>query len=134
MTEVLASPAIQSLKNEQARVERQLDELRSNGALKSAEIPVLMAESEALKQQITAQVDEIIKSLSNEIQIALQRRTGLETALKSAEAELGEANQAQVSAVQLDREANASRTVYESYLTRYKQLIEQDGIAVAEAQ
>lgn len=134
LTEVLASPAIQSLKNEQARVERQLDELRSNGALKSAEIPVLMAESEALKQQITAQVDEIIKSLSNEIQIALQRRTGLETALKSAEAELGEANQAQVSAVQLDREANASRTVYESYLTRYKQLIEQDGIAVAEAQ
>ena len=134
LTEVLASPAIQSLKNEQARVERQLDELRSNGALKSAEIPVLMAESEALKQQITAQVDEIIKSLSNEIQIALQRRTGLEAALKSAEAELGEANQAQVSAVQLDREANASRTVYESYLTRYKQLIEQDGIAVAEAQ
>lgn len=134
LTEVLASPAIQSLKNEQARVERQLDELRSNGALKSAEIPVLMAESEALKQQITAQVDEIIKSLSNEIQIALQRRIGLEAALKSAEAELGEANQAQVSAVQLDREANASRTVYESYLTRYKQLIEQDGIAVAEAQ
>ncbi|MDR6433019.1 exopolysaccharide transport family protein [Brucella pseudogrignonensis] len=134
LTEVLASPAIQSLKNEQARVERQLDELRSNGALKSAEIPVLMAESEALKQQITAQVDEIIKSLSNEIQIALQRRTGLEAALKSAEAELGDANQAQVSAVQLDREANASRTVYESYLTRYKQLIEQDGIAVPEAQ
>ena len=134
LTEVLASPAIQSLKNEQARVERQLDELRSNGALKSAEIPILMAESEALKQQITAQVDEIIKSLSNEIQIALQRRTGLEAALKSAEAELGEANQAQVSAVQLDREANASRTVYESYLTRYKQLIEQDGIAVPEAQ
>ncbi|OYR15880.1 GumC family protein [Brucella thiophenivorans] len=134
LTEVLASPAIQSLRNEQARVERQLDELRANGALKSAEIPVLVAEGEALKQQITAQVDEIIKSLSNEIQIARQRRTSLEVALKGAEAELGEANQAQVKAVQLDREANASRTVYESYLTRYKQLIEQDGIAVPEAQ
>ncbi|MCX2698806.1 GumC family protein [Ochrobactrum chromiisoli] len=134
LTEVLASPAIQSLRNEQARVERQLDELRSNGALKSAEIPVLVAEREALKQQITAQVDEITKSLGNEIQIARQRRTGLEAALRSAEAELGEANKAQVKAVQLDREANASRTVYESYLTRYKQLIEQDGIAVPEAQ
>ncbi|OYR08770.1 GumC family protein [Brucella grignonensis] len=134
MTEVLASPAIQTLRNEQARVERQLDELRSNGALKSAEIPVLTAEREALKQQISAQVDEITKSLSNEIQIARQRRIGLEEALKAAEAELGDANQAQVKAVQLDREANASRTVYESYLTRYKQLIEQDGIAAPEAQ
>lgn len=134
LTEVLASPAIQSLRNEQARVERQLDELRSNGAVKSAEIPVLVAEGEALKQQIAAQVEEITKSLANEIQIARQRRTGLEVALKSAEAELDKANQAQVKAVQLDREANASRTVYESYLTRYKQLIEQDGIAVPEAQ
>jgi uncharacterized protein involved in exopolysaccharide biosynthesis/Mrp family chromosome partitioning ATPase len=134
LTEVLASPAIQTLRNEQARVERQLDELRANGALKSAEIPVLSAEREALKLQIAAQVDEIVKSLRNEIQIARQRRSGLEEALKSAEVELGEANQAQVQAVQLDREANASRTVYESYLTRYKQLIEQDGIAVPEAQ
>jgi uncharacterized protein involved in exopolysaccharide biosynthesis/Mrp family chromosome partitioning ATPase len=134
LTEVLASPAIQSLRNEQARVERQLDELRSNGALKSAEIPVLTAERDALKQQVTAQVDEIIKSLSNEIKIARQRRSGLEDALTAAEADLAQANQAQVQAVQLDREANASRTVYESYLTRYKQLIEQDGIAVPEAQ
>jgi uncharacterized protein involved in exopolysaccharide biosynthesis/Mrp family chromosome partitioning ATPase len=134
LTEVLASPAIQTLRNEQARVERQLDELRSNGALKSADIPVLTAERDALKQQVTAQVDEIIKSLSNEIKIARQRRTGLEDALTAAEADLAQANQAQVQAVQLDREANASRTVYESYLTRYKQLIEQDGIAVPEAQ
>jgi len=120
LTEVLASPAIQSLRNEQARVERQLDELRSNGALKSAEIPVLTAERDALKQQVTAQVDEIVNSLSNEIKIARQRRSGLEDALKDAEADLAQANQAQVEAVQLDREANASRTVYESYLTRCK--------------
>ncbi|MEJ5022237.1 exopolysaccharide transport family protein [Ochrobactrum vermis] len=134
LAEVLASPAIQTLRGEAARVERQLDELQSNGALKSAEIPVLKAEQEALKQQISSQVGEIIKSLGNEIQIARQRRSGLENALKSAEADLAEANQAQVKAGQLDREANASRTVYESYLTRYKQLIEQDGIAAAEAQ
>ncbi|MBB4091631.1 polysaccharide biosynthesis tyrosine autokinase [Ochrobactrum pecoris] len=134
LTEVLASPAIQTLRSEAARVERQLDELQSNGALKSAEIPVLKAEQEALKQQISNQVGEIVKSLGNEIQIAHQRRSGLENALKSAEADLAEANQAQVKAVQLDREANASRTVYESYLTRFKQLIEQDGIAAPEAQ
>ena len=134
LAEVLASPAIQTLRSEAARVERQLDELQANGALKSAEIPVLKAEQEALKQQISNQIDEIIKSLGNEIQIARQRRSGLEEELRKAEADLAEANQAQVRAAQFDREANASRTVYESYLTRYKQLIEQDGMAVPEAQ
>ncbi|MGQ5215727.1 GumC family protein [Brucella abortus] len=107
MTEILASPAIQNLRNEEARVQRHLDELKANGALKSAEIPVLMAERESLKQQITAQVDEIIKSLSNEIRIAVQRRTSLEKELKEAETDLAKANQAQVRAAQLDREANA---------------------------
>ena len=134
LTEVLASPAIQNLRNEEARVERQLKELKANGALKSAEIPVLIAEQDALKQQIADQVKDVIKSLNNEINIALERRAGLENALKKAEADLANANQAQVTATQLEREANASRTVYESYLTRYKQLIEQDGIAAPEAQ
>jgi len=134
LAEVLASPAIQQLRNEEARVERQLGELQTNGAVKSAEIPVLTAERDALRQQIVGQVDQIVQSLGNEIQIARQRRTSLEQALKAAEADLASANQAQVTAAQLDREANASRVVYESYLTRYKQLIEQDGIASAEAQ
>src|SRR5690606_25437006 len=35
---------------------------------------------------------------------------------------------------QLEREAAANRTIYESYLVRYKQTIEQDGIAAPEAQ
>ncbi|MDH7785954.1 uncharacterized protein involved in exopolysaccharide biosynthesis/Mrp family chromosome partitioning ATPase [Ochrobactrum sp. 19YEA23] len=134
LAEVLASPAIQQLRNEEARVERQLGELKTNGAVKSAEIPVLTAERDALRQQIVGQVDQIVQSLGNEIQIARQRRSSLEQALKAAEADLASANQAQVTAAQLDREANASRVVYESYLTRYKQLIEQDGIASAEAQ
>ncbi len=60
-----------------------------------------MAERESLKQQITAQVDEIIKSLSNEIRIAVQRRTSLEKELKEAETDLAKANQAQVRAAQL---------------------------------
>ena len=118
LAEVLASPAIQQLRNEEARVERQLGELQSNGALKSAEIPVLTAERDALRQQIVGQVDQIVQSLGNEIQIARQRRSSLEEALKAAEADLASANQAQVTAAQLDREANASRVVYESYLTR----------------
>ncbi|PRD40989.1 hypothetical protein C5748_23685 [Phyllobacterium phragmitis] len=134
LAEILASPAIQALRLEEARVERRLSELQSTGAVKSAEIPALISEKEALKKQITAEVDEIIKSLSNEIAIAERRRSTMEANLREAQNELSKADQAQVEAAQLEREANANRAIYESYLTRYKQTIEQDGIAAPEAQ
>lgn len=134
LSEVLASPAIQALRLEEAKVERRLAELQSTGAVKSAEIPSLISEREALRQQINAEVDQIIKSLSNEIAIAENRRNAMEENLHEAQKELSRADQAQVEAAQLEREANANRAIYESYLTRYKQTIEQDGIAAPEAQ
>lgn len=134
LTEVLTSQTIQALRTQLANVERQINDLKAVGAIKSAEIPVLNAQRDSLTQQIDIQVGEIVKNLQNEIDVAKARRAGLESALQKAEADLAKANQAQVSVGQLEREANASRAVYESYLTRYKQLIEQDGIALAQAQ
>jgi polysaccharide biosynthesis transport protein len=43
------------------------------------------------------------------------------------------ADKARVQEAQLEREAAANRTIYESYLARYKQTIEQDGIAKPDA-
>lgn len=134
LTEILASPAIQALRLEEAKVERRLAELQSAGAVKSAEIPSLFSERDALRKQIGAEVDQIIRSLSNEIAIAERRRDAMEANLRDAQKELFKADQAQVEAAQLEREANANRAIYESYLTRYKQTIEQDGIAAPEAQ
>lgn len=42
-------------------------------------------------------------------------------------------NDAKVQLDQLEREATANRAIYESYLKRYKQTIEQDGLAAPEA-
>ncbi|KXF78716.1 hypothetical protein ATN84_02760 [Paramesorhizobium deserti] len=134
LAEILASPAIQALRLEEAKVERRLAELQATGAVKSAEIPSLISEREALKKQMSDEVDQIIKSLSNEIAIAQRRRSAMEENLLEAQKELSRADQAQVEAAQLEREANANRAIYESYLTRYKQTIEQDGIAAPEAQ
>lgn len=134
MPEILSSASIQSLRSELAKVERQINELKTNGALKSIELPVLISDHGALKTQIAGEVNEIIKSLSNEIEIAERRRTTVDTSLRVAEHELDLANQAEVKAAQIEREAKANRTIYESYLQRYKQTIEQDGIAAPEAQ
>lgn len=134
LAEVLTSETIQALRIEQAGLERRLDELRGSGALKSSQIAMLETEMTSLGQQIDREVRKVVESLSNEIAIANRKRTSLEAALREAQGELAKANRAEVAMAQLEREATANRTIYESYLVRYKQTIEQDGFAAPEAQ
>lgn len=134
LAEILGSETIQALRIEQARSERRLRELQDSRALKSAEIASLRSELDSIGRQIGDEVARIVASLTNEISIARQKEASLTDALRDAQEELSEANHAEVTLAQLEREAAANRTIYESYLVRYKQTIEQDGIAAPEAQ
>lgn len=133
LSEILGSPAIQQLRAEQSRVERSLQEISQSGAMQSAQLPQLNSQLASLKSQIAGEVQQVIDSLRNEINVTHRQQAAVETNLKEMQEGMSAANQALVHADQLDREASANRAIYESYLTRYKQTIEQDGIATAEA-
>lgn len=133
LPEVLNSAAIQQLRSEEARLKRQLSAINESGAIKNPQIPELTSQLETIQKQIDAEVAQIVDSLRTEIEVTRRQQTGLEASLKQLQAEMSRANDALVQADQLDREASANRAIYESYLTRYKQTIEQDGIAMAEA-
>ena len=133
LPEVLNSVAIQQLRTEEARLKRQLAAISESGAVKNPQIPELTSQLETIQAQIGAEVEQIVDSLRTEIEVTRRQQTGLEASLKQLQAEMSNANEAIVQADQLDREASANRAIYESYLTRYKQTIEQDGIAMAEA-
>lgn len=134
LAEFLGSTAIQTLHTEHSRVERELDTLKKSGAIRSRQIDLLTAEKEALGRQIGVEVDRLIQSLANEADIARENLAALGQSLQAAQTELSEANNAELTAAQLQREATANRAIYESYLVRYKQTIEQDGFEMPEAQ
>ena len=133
LSEVLNSPAIQQLRTEEARLKRQLAAISESGAVKNPQIPDLTSQLETIQAQIDVEVEQIVESLRNEIEVTRRQQAGLEASLRQLQTEMSKANEAIVQADQLDREASANRAIYESYLTRYKQTIEQDGIAMAEA-
>ncbi|SDP38237.1 capsular exopolysaccharide family [Phyllobacterium sp. OV277] len=133
LSEILGSPAIQQLRAEQSRVERSLQEISQSGASQSVQLPQLNSQLASLKSQIAGEVQQVIDSLRNEINVTHRQQGAVEANLKEMQDGMSAANQALVHADQLDREASANRAIYESYLTRYKQTIEQDGIATAEA-
>jgi uncharacterized protein involved in exopolysaccharide biosynthesis/Mrp family chromosome partitioning ATPase len=133
LPEILNSPAIQQLKTEESRLKRLLASISESGAVKNPQIPELTSQLVTLQAQIDVEVKQIVDSLRNEIDVTRRQQAGLEASLRQLQTEMSNANEAIVQADQLDREASANRAIYESYLTRYKQTIEQDGIAVAEA-
>ncbi|GAA4165251.1 GumC family protein [Shinella granuli] len=133
LSEVLNSPAIQQLRTEESRLKRSLATISESGAVKNPQIPELKSQLETIQAQIAVEVDQIVESLRNEIEVSKRQQAGLIASLKQMQTEMSIANEAIVQADQLDREASANRAIYESYLARYKQTIEQDGIAMAEA-
>jgi len=134
LSEVLASPTIQSFRIEQARLQRAIEDIANAGAIKSGDLPALKSQLASINEQIAAETKNIVDSLANEVAVLETKEASLTTALQSAQADLAKGNMALVKAAELDREATASRELYDSYLTRYKQTVEQDGIASPEAQ
>lgn len=133
ITEVLSSPSIQLLRAEQARVIRAIAQIDESGAVMSPERPQLSSQLSSLNKQIGSEIAQIIAALRNEIEVNEKQRQEVEASLNDVQRAISTTDMAMVQSGQLDREAATNRSIYETYLARYKQTIEQDGIATAEA-
>jgi capsular exopolysaccharide synthesis family protein len=133
ITEVLSSPSIQLLRAEQARVIRAIAQIDESGAVMSPDRPQLSSQLSSLNKQIDSEIAQIIAALRNEIEVNEKQRQEVEASLNDVQRAISTTDMAMVQSGQLDREAAANRSIYETYLARYKQTIEQDGIATAEA-
>lgn len=133
LPELVNNLLIQNLKTEQYRIERRIREIADGGATMSAELPGLKSQLTVVQQQIDSTTKQVIETLTADVDVAKGRMTSAEQALGTAREELGKASNARVHEAQLEREAAANGTIYESYLGRYKQTIEQEGIASPDA-
>ncbi|WP_185928015.1 GumC family protein [Pseudorhizobium endolithicum] len=133
MIEVLSSPAIQQLRSEQARIARAITEISESGARKNSQLPQLESQLASLKRQIAAEISQVVDSLRNEIAVNAKQQEQMVIKLKELQDAIAANGQKTVKLRQLEREAAANRTIYEAYLGRYKQTVEQEGIAAPEA-
>lgn len=132
--EALASPTIQAFRIEQARLERAITDITNAGATKSGELPQLNSQLASIDAQLRTETQRVVDSLANEVAVKERSEATLSAALANARADLAKANLALVEAGELDRVATANREIYDTYLTRYKQTVEQEGITPPEAQ
>lgn len=133
IAEVLSSDVIRDLRRQQAEIARRKADLSSRYGTRHPDILQVEREAQDVAAQISLEVDRIVINLENETKIAAQKVRGIEQGLDKLRRELVENNRALVRLRELERDATANRTLYESFLERFKASGEQKSIAEADA-
>ncbi len=101
--------------------------------VKHPEYLKVIAEEQDNARQIEAELQRIASSLEQEVMIARERVNSLQGSLNRAKAELAANNRAGVEQAALERDAQATRTLFEEFNNRFKETNELDGITEADA-
>ncbi|MGD2137725.1 MAG: polysaccharide biosynthesis tyrosine autokinase [Gammaproteobacteria bacterium] len=127
--EVLNSSLIQSLRVQEAELERRIGELSTELGERHPTMVQLRAELGDLRSKIRSEVRKIVSGIKNEAEIARVRKASLEANLNKLKGLDAENNKDMVELHALEREAEADQKLLEVLLSRLKETTSQEGIS-----
>jgi capsular exopolysaccharide synthesis family protein len=131
--EALSSPVVQGLRAKRTEVSAKVADLQGRYGDRHPEMLKARRELQDIDTQIEQEIGRIISNLEARAQVSRQRAGAIAGSLGGARGTLASNNRAMVRLNELQRTADASRTLYESYLSRYKETSSQEGIGQSDA-
>ena len=131
--EVLSSPLIHRLKEQEVEVLRRRADLSQEYGPRHPRILSVEAELADVRSRVMSEVRQIVAGLSNEVSVAVAQEQALARDLERLEGKTAEQNQAGVRLRALEREAEASRNLLETFLARIKETSHQEAIQRSDA-
>ena len=133
VAEVTSNVLIQNLRQQEAQLTRRAAEL-STTYLKSHPLMLnVQAEISEMRGKIRAEVDRAVSALENEASMARAREASLSQTVNALRNETGDLEKANVELRALEREADASRVLFENFLSRFQQASAQESLQQADA-
>jgi uncharacterized protein involved in exopolysaccharide biosynthesis len=132
-SDVLESPVIQNLVAQETEVLRKIADLSSKVGENHPAMISARAEARDLRSKITFEVSQVVERLRNEVAVAREQESTFETNLKELETGMGTLNSRDAQLRILEREAEASRLLYETFLSRFKESENQEKIQQSDA-
>jgi len=134
VTEVMSSPTIRELRRQETELEREEAELSKEYGERHPKTIQLRAEQQNLAAKMAEAIQDIVRNLENEMALAGVREQALDDGLEKAKERSAALERASVQLRQLEREADATRSLYQTFLTRLKQTEQQQGVLRPDAQ
>jgi polysaccharide biosynthesis transport protein len=118
-SDVLNSPLIQNLREQQSTATRKLSELSGTYLPNHPKMVAAQREISSINTAIKREASKVVESLQGQAKIANQRADALRTNLEKLKSRESSANISDVKLKSLERDAVANRTLLESMLVRY---------------
>lgn len=120
--EVLASPVIQSLRQRESDASRKIGELRITFGPLHPQMQAAIQEREDIEAQIQQETARIVRGNSSEVEVARRRVESLQADLNRWTLTLANDTRRASRLQQLEGQAEATRSTYQSYVTRLQQV------------
>lgn len=133
IAEVLNSPVIIALRSQESDLLRRENELKQQFGARHPLIQQMASEKQQLYGKISAEVARITSNLGNQVEVIRTRVATLENELDKAKGTTVKDRDAEIQLRELQRQADASRALYEQFLQRSKETREQQQLIEADA-
>lgn len=131
--EVVASPLIQQLRQQDAQLSGQLSGLGATRLGANPELRTVREQQREVHRKIADAVGNINSSILNEAKIARSREATLRTNLAKLEQQVAGESEAEIRLRELDEVVSSARAVYTAYLARYEQTANEGGMQEPDA-
>lgn len=125
IAQVMSSPVIVRLRDQETQLLREEAEAASLYGERHPRMALIQREKEQLADKIDTEVTRVVRNLDNQAQVAATRIRTIENELSGITQVNVRDREAEVRLRELERQAEASRTLYEAFLQRFKETSEQ---------
>ncbi|MBS0219599.1 MAG: polysaccharide biosynthesis tyrosine autokinase [Proteobacteria bacterium] len=133
IAEVASNTSLNALRTQELELGRRIAELSTQFGPNHPKLVQARSELAAVHARFLQQTQNIISGIRAELDAARAEEEELKAQVEHASALSGTASQYEAELKQLEREAQSNRTLYESFLNRFKELREQQDIQRADA-
>ncbi|HRE61395.1 MAG TPA: polysaccharide biosynthesis tyrosine autokinase [Micropepsaceae bacterium] len=126
MADVLDSETISALRAQQAELVREKADLETRYGPRHPKLVNIQAQLTDIESQIRAEIERISASLGNEVTVIRAREASLRASIADLTGENNLDNAARVRLRELERDAETARQLYETFLTRFKEVSNQE--------
>jgi succinoglycan biosynthesis transport protein ExoP len=132
VSQVVASPVIVQLRQQQADLIRQQAELSSKYGPLHPKLQAVQAQQRELDGKVAQEVTRIAGSVGNDLATARAHLASLQQSLNDAERQANGQNQARVELEALQSNADSTKAQYEAFVGRMRGTEDQDSVATPE--
>lgn len=120
--DVLGSPVVIALLNQEAEVKRMAAQLNDEYGERHPRMISVRAELRDVQAKISAEVAKVVQKLENDVGVAQAREASLQQGLDQLKRMMAQTNTADVHLRALEREVEADRTMLQSFMNRFEEM------------